>query len=344
MGCYKLAIVIPSWNCNDYIAEMLDDILVQSFQDWKLYVVDDQSTDFSLEIIKKYAQKDNRIHYMIRDREPKGAQTCRNIGYDLTEGAEYVMWLDADDKIAPYCFEQRVEYMDGHPGLDFGVFPAITFQDQLWEERAGCYGLPFWEDSLQAILLQTFTMVGWTNIYRRDSFGGVRKIWDENLLSMQDTDFNIQNLISGKKFDFAVKEGARVDYYYRTKTNSQRVSEKISTMSHYGSHLYLLQKITTAMSSIQKQQYHKELELYFYYFAKVFANSVDYYDQLFHIPWVNENRLFKLRLWFWKTCHFHLGRKIFFRKIALREDLIKEKRKCLVESHYEQLRKNVTFC
>ena len=313
---------------------MLDSILAQSFQDWRLYVVDDQSTDSSLDIVKEYAEKDSRIHDVVRHREPKGAQTCRNIGFDRTEGAEYVMWFDADDVIAPYCFEQRINYMERHPELDFGIFPAITFQDELWEKKAWCYGFPLGWNELQAMLLGTLPMVGWTNIYRKSSLKRKMHCWDENILSGQDFDFSIQSILLGFNYDYAIKEGARADYFYRTKPNPNRISSKILTEAHFSSHLYLMQKSIKSLGKEQKRQYQKELEVYLYNSAKILSKSIEYYNQIFAIPWVKEHKIFMLRLWMWKICGFRLGERFVFRKISSRGLLAKEEWRCLVKNSY----------
>ena len=338
MKNYKLAVIIPSWNCQEYLAEMLDSILAQSFQDWRVFVVDDQSTDSSLEIIKDYAKNDQRISYLVRNREPKGAQTCRNLGFEQIEGAKYVIWFDADDVIAPYCFEQRVSYMDRHPELDFGIFPAITFQDKPWEEKAWCYGFPLGEDDLSAMLLGTLPMVGWTNIYRKKSLIRVKHSWDEHILSMQDFDFNVQGLLLNLRYDYAVKEKARVDYFYRTKSNTQKISHKICTIEHFQSHIYLLQKTINGLDVEKIMKYQNAIEVFFFRFASMFTKRSDIYNQLFRIPWVKDNVVYYLRLKLWEMCGFRLGGRLFFKTIVSRDNLIQKKWHNLVEREY------VEFC
>ena len=108
---------------------MLDSLLAQTFEDFRVFVVDDQSTDRSLDILNDYSKKDKRINVYIRDREPKGAQTCRNIGFDLTIGAKFVVFFDNDDLVAPYCLEQRVRFMELHQELDYAIFPVLLYSN-----------------------------------------------------------------------------------------------------------------------------------------------------------------------------------------------------------------------
>ena len=99
----------------------------QTFIDWQAFIVDDGSEDQSEETIKSFEKADPRIHYVKRGTEPKGAQTCRNIGLRLAADSKYILFFDADDVFAPFCSQQRVHYMENHPDLDFAVFPARSF-------------------------------------------------------------------------------------------------------------------------------------------------------------------------------------------------------------------------
>lgn len=69
----------------------------------------------------------------------KGAQSCRNYAINFVNGT-YLIYLDADDLIASYCFEQRVDYLENHPELDFAVFPMIGFKKQLMDVDTILYG------------------------------------------------------------------------------------------------------------------------------------------------------------------------------------------------------------
>ena len=91
-----VSIVIPLYNRAELIAETLQSVLMQFYQNWECIVVDDGSTDNSFQVIKSLFEKDNRIKVYERNREPKGASTCRNIGIEKSNG-EYIIFLDSDD-------------------------------------------------------------------------------------------------------------------------------------------------------------------------------------------------------------------------------------------------------
>ena len=169
---YTLAIIIPNWNGGEKLECMLKSILQNTYNDYKVFVVDDQSTDNSLDVLRRFSLQDDRIHYTVRDRAPKGGQTCRNIGAVLAQDAKYMIFFDNDDLVAPYCFAQRVKYMDEHPNLDMAVFPAMNFNETPCDLglTARSWGSCYMDDSLRAFIRRTLPMVGWTNIYRTSSY------------------------------------------------------------------------------------------------------------------------------------------------------------------------------
>ena len=312
----KLAVVVPCWNCQASIRELLNSIVAQSFEDYRVFCIDDRSTDETLSVLTEYANKYPNIRCVQRDRLPKGAQTCRNMGFDLSEGAEYVIWLDSDDLIAPYCFEQRVSYMDSHQELDFGVFPAKTFTKDVSEtEGIGIYGYPFFADSLEAMLSWTLPMVGWTNIYRKSSIVRFRHKWDERILSLQDSDFNIQSVLKGMKYDFAVKEGAKMDYFYRVNEKQSTISKKICTKEHYESHLYLFSKTMDSFSPEREKKYLKYMIVNSLLFANIFKNDKDCFNRFLNLPWIRKHRVLRIRYQLWQLFHFRLGGRLFLREI-----------------------------
>lgn len=90
----KVSIVMPVYNCEDYLKESLDSVLRQTLQEWELLCVDDGSADKSLEILKQYQSKDNRIR--VYSQPNQGAGVARNLGLQHAQG-EYIAFLDADD-------------------------------------------------------------------------------------------------------------------------------------------------------------------------------------------------------------------------------------------------------
>ena len=93
-----ISVIIPLYNAEKYIGECLDSLLIQTFQDFEVIVVDDCSTDNSAMIVKEYASKFKGRLTLTKTKvnSNAGGYVPRNVGFKLARG-EYVFFLDADD-------------------------------------------------------------------------------------------------------------------------------------------------------------------------------------------------------------------------------------------------------
>lgn len=101
-GNIKVSAVVPIFNVEDYIGNCLDSIINQSLKEIEVICVNDGSTDSSLDILKEYAAKDNRIKIINKDNAGYGH--TMNIGMDMASG-EYFAIVESDDFILPKMFE-----------------------------------------------------------------------------------------------------------------------------------------------------------------------------------------------------------------------------------------------
>lgn len=109
----KVSVIIPAYNCARYIAEAIDSVLAQTYQDFEIIVVDDESTDGTGEVVRRYA---DRVRYIRQDnRGPSGA---KNTGIQAARG-EYISTLDGDDLWLPQRLEKLVPLLDQQPELGF---------------------------------------------------------------------------------------------------------------------------------------------------------------------------------------------------------------------------------
>jgi hypothetical protein len=192
-----VSIVMPSFNRADLIAYSLESVVKQARTDWELVVIDDGSTDLTKSIISEYGSQDPRIRLADRVGLPKGACTCRNEGVGLSSG-KYVMFLDTDDILEPFCLDQRVTAMERDPTLDFAIFPSLMFEDVP-------YDLGLWwnidkpEDELGRQFKQDAICQGTGVLWRKDSFQRIG-MWDEDLAIWQDIDLFFRAFIQGYRY------------------------------------------------------------------------------------------------------------------------------------------------
>ncbi|MBR4905171.1 MAG: glycosyltransferase [Selenomonadaceae bacterium] len=94
-----ISVIIPMYNVEKYIGEMLDSLLYQTFENFEVLIVDDCSTDSSYEIVKSYVPKfKGRLKPFQLEKNSGGAGEPRNVGLNLSSG-EYVIFFDSDDFI-----------------------------------------------------------------------------------------------------------------------------------------------------------------------------------------------------------------------------------------------------
>ena len=103
-----VSFVLTSYNYSKYICSAVDSILEQTYSNWELIVVDDGSEDNSVEIIKSYCEKDNRIKlFTHNDNKNKGL--CESIKLGISKaGGEWIAFLESDDYIRRDYLEQKI--------------------------------------------------------------------------------------------------------------------------------------------------------------------------------------------------------------------------------------------
>jgi glycosyltransferase involved in cell wall biosynthesis len=94
----KISLIVPVYNVENYIKKCLDSILNQPFKEFELIVVNDGSTDKSLDILKNYESKYDNIISINKQNEGQGV--ARNMALDICKG-EYIAFIDSDDYIEP---------------------------------------------------------------------------------------------------------------------------------------------------------------------------------------------------------------------------------------------------
>lgn len=93
-----VSIILPVFNAERFLSLCLDSILWQTYQEWELIAVDDGSKDGSIEILKSYEKRDNRIHIISKKNE--GVSIARNIALKHAHG-DYIYFVDSDDIVMP---------------------------------------------------------------------------------------------------------------------------------------------------------------------------------------------------------------------------------------------------
>lgn len=114
MGTPPISILMACYNSEQFLQESLPCILNQTFQDFEVVVVDDGSTDGTLELLNEYAKHDKRI--IILTKEHSGLTDSLQYGLNAAQGEWIARW-DADDLADPKRLEQQFTYLQEHPDI-----------------------------------------------------------------------------------------------------------------------------------------------------------------------------------------------------------------------------------
>lgn len=105
----KVTVITPAYNAEKYIAETIESVQKQTFSDWEMIIVDDCSTDNTVNIAKSYAENDPRINVIIQQANG-GVAAARNKALSVAN-SEFVAFLDSDDKWTSEKLEKQIKFM-----------------------------------------------------------------------------------------------------------------------------------------------------------------------------------------------------------------------------------------
>jgi glycosyltransferase involved in cell wall biosynthesis len=124
-----ISVIIPTYNRDLLLGETLGSILGQTYQNWECIVVDDGSIDYTEELMEFYIISDPRISYFKRPKNRlKGANACRNYGFELSKG-DYINWFDDDDLMHPEKLELQLKTLE-NSDYNFSVCQSLVFDNK----------------------------------------------------------------------------------------------------------------------------------------------------------------------------------------------------------------------
>lgn len=119
-----VSVITPSYNSTSFITETIKTVQNQTYYNWEMIIVDDQSKDDSVSVIKSYAENDSRIR-LIPLSKNVGAARARNIAIKEAHG-DYIAFLDSDDLWLPTKLEEQVAFMQkGNLAFSFTSYSLI---------------------------------------------------------------------------------------------------------------------------------------------------------------------------------------------------------------------------
>ena len=208
MNNTKVSIIVPLFNAEKFAKRCIESVLMQTFKNYELILIDDGSKDKTGEICEKYAEKDTRIKVIHKNNG--GVSSARNTGLDMAKG-EWITFLDADDWIEPnfllivdnnsndsidWIFAQwRTIWDNGLPNEINNYEQEILFNN--WEEIK-----KIWDKMANMDICRC----PWGKFFRRSVIESYKLRFDNSLKYGEDTVFNYEYLINIKGLSLCKKD------------------------------------------------------------------------------------------------------------------------------------------
>ena len=127
-----VSIIIAVYNAEKYLQRCLESVLGQTYRDIEVIAVDDCSTDGSLQVLQRYAERDDRMRVLRMERN-SGAPAARNKAMTVSRG-ELMSTVDADDAISPDAIEKAVRIFEANPTVDIVTYDLVRVSNVTNEE------------------------------------------------------------------------------------------------------------------------------------------------------------------------------------------------------------------
>lgn len=207
-----VSIVIPVYNSRDGLQQCLDSVVSQSYEKIEVIIVDDCSTDGSLDICREYERKYPYVHVYTKENE--GVSAARNLGMSKAAG-EYLQFADSDDRMEPDACRLLVSCMerDGSDVVIGGYFDEKKQQNHIYPARFFSGTAAFIEEFPQ-LFSHFFLHVPWNKLYRRSA---LRAEFPGDLDKGEDLVFNLRAFAQAERISVLDRS---VYFYHNTGEDS----------------------------------------------------------------------------------------------------------------------------
>ncbi|MCV9931877.1 glycosyltransferase family 2 protein [Flavobacterium sp. LS1R47] len=211
----EISVIMPVYNAEPFLKESIESILNQTHTDFELLLLNDKSTDNSLEIILEYKQKDSRI-IVINKESNVGPANIRNEGIFASKG-RFIALMDADDISLPNRFERQVDILKKNPEIGvcgsgftfFGLKKNVVTHSEK-------------HDEIKVSFLHSCSIGNPTVMLRKDALSGL--IFDNSYIISEDYDLWTR-LITKTKF-YNIPESLLLYRWHTNNISKTRISNE----------------------------------------------------------------------------------------------------------------------
>jgi glycosyltransferase involved in cell wall biosynthesis len=254
----KVSIIIPTHNCASYICEAIDSVFSQSYQDFEIIVVDDESVDNTKNILSRY---NGKIRYFYK--ENKGPSAARNLGIREASG-KYIALLDADDLWFSSHLESKLNILEQNSGIGLAYGKLQVLENNI---------VTGFKPSMPAFVIKDFwdgaSVTTSSVVVRRECFAKAG-LFDERLKAVEDIDMWIRIMKAGFKVEYVPE----ISGTYRVINPNSLTKNLIGFHQNY---VYFHKKhLGNLNKEVPLKLIKKRLAMEYYFLSKEYLRKEDY--------------------------------------------------------------------
>lgn len=254
--CYLnsvVSIIIPCWNVEKYLSRCMESIIEQTYKNIEVILINDGSSDSTLEICREYERLDYRIKVISQDN--KGVSSARNQGMKYA-GGDYIMFIDPDDYVENHYVERMLSIAHNHQakmvvchGLDCNEDGSIYEEKKRYLSKAKEERILFNEKYHFGDYYSHATV--WGVLFRKDIIQGLR--FDKTLFVGEDTLFYIQAMKKSKEIYYLAEGMYHYIHYSSSAAHGAYNDKKLTEINSWEKVIDILPPHTLVWESAKGQ-------------------------------------------------------------------------------------------
>jgi glycosyltransferase involved in cell wall biosynthesis len=217
-----VSVVTPVYNTEKYLAECIESILAQTYENWEYIIVNNCSTDRSLEIAQHYAQQDARIRVHDNEEFLNQMQNWNHAMRQISAGSKYCKVLHADDWLFPECLSRMVEVAEAHSSV------GIVGSYRLDETQVNLDRLPYPSTVVPGREICRSTLLGKLYVFGSPTSLLIRSDFIRN----SETFYDESIIQADKKVCFDILQTSDFGFVHQVLTYTRRHNESVTSLIH----------------------------------------------------------------------------------------------------------------
>ena len=217
-----VTVITPVFNTEAYLADCIESVLEQDYENWEYVVVDNRSTDRTLEVAREYAAKDERVRVVEHDAHLGMLANWNRALRELSPASAYCKVLHADDWLYPECLARMVDVGERNPSA--GIVGAYRLE----ENRVNLDGLPYWVELAPGRDIGRYSLLGGRYLFGSPTALLIRS----DLIRARAAFYNEGNLHADTEVCFELLRETDFGFVHQVLTFTRRHNEAATTFAN----------------------------------------------------------------------------------------------------------------